>query len=246
MLAAFSAGRSSALVVDVAHSGAHMRRSRPPAAGAPARTLTWRRRRAGTVVSAVHDGYALTKTTVRSPLGGAALSRLMLGCVEAAGAAVRPRFAFKRKARDGGGFDLTDVDTAGVTSSYRLHKQLEIAADIKESVGRLAEAQFREEDYANKPSAPYELPDGNTIEVALERYRVPELLFAPGQLAALPRGAEALQLPAGAPPLKSLTDMAHECLNKRAAPQRRTSRPLSRRSHAPRAPLRRRAGATLT
>lgn len=36
--------------------------------------------------------------------------------------------------------------------------------------------------YANLATMPYELPDGNTIEVGADRYAVPELLFNPEPL----------------------------------------------------------------
>jgi hypothetical protein len=39
----------------------------------------------------VHDGYALTKGTLRTPLGGELLSEVMLHTVEAAGTGVKPR-----------------------------------------------------------------------------------------------------------------------------------------------------------
>ena len=38
--------------------------------------------RLGRAVTAVHDGFALTKSTVRSPLGGALLSRAMAASVK--------------------------------------------------------------------------------------------------------------------------------------------------------------------
>ena len=50
------------------------------------------------------------------------------------------------------------------TASYRLFKQREIAADIKEAVCRVGENAFRDSDHANTPTTPYELPDGNTLE----------------------------------------------------------------------------------
>jgi actin-like protein 6A len=144
----------------------------------------------GTVVSAVHDGYALQKAVHRSPLGGAALTDLLLRTLGANGTDVRPRFAFKRAAADGGGFTVTPVATPGVTSSFTLHKRWEVAADIKESCCRLLDVPYREEDAAGAPSAPYELPDGRAIEVGSERYKIPELLFNPSLLGSFPSAME--------------------------------------------------------
>jgi actin-like protein 6A len=55
-LTAFASGKATALVVDL---GAR-----------------------GTTVTAVHDGYALTKSSLRTPLGGDLLTEMMLKSIE--------------------------------------------------------------------------------------------------------------------------------------------------------------------
>ena len=149
-------------------------------------------------MSAVHDGYALSKAVHRSPLGGAALTDLLLRTLGANGVDVRPRYSFKRTAGAGGDFTVTPVTVAGVTPSFALHKRYEIAADIKESCCRLLDGTFREEEAAAAPSAPYELPDGRPIEVGLERYKLPELLFNPSLLGSFPSGMDTAPGGAGA------------------------------------------------
>ena len=47
-------------------------------------------------VTAVHDGYALTKSVSRAPIGGRLLSQCMLASVQAKGVVVQPPYAFKR------------------------------------------------------------------------------------------------------------------------------------------------------
>ena len=47
-------------------------------------------------VTAVQDGFALTKSTVRSPLGGQLLTRAMAASVEKRGSVIRPRLSFTR------------------------------------------------------------------------------------------------------------------------------------------------------
>ena len=164
VLSSFAVGRPTSLVVDCGASA--------------------------TVVSAVHDGYALSKALHRSPLGGAALTDLLLTSLAAGGVDVRPRFSFKRVAREGGTFSVTPVASPGATPSFTLFKRAEIAADIKESCCRLLDGAFRAEDAAAAPSAPYELPDGTPIEVGAERYKLPELLFNPSLLSTFPAPME--------------------------------------------------------
>ena len=47
-------------------------------------------------VAAVHDGYLLTKSIVRAPIGGQLLSQCMLQSAQAKGTVVQPAYSFKR------------------------------------------------------------------------------------------------------------------------------------------------------
>jgi actin-like protein 6A len=55
---------------------------------------------------------------MRTPLGGELLSEVMLHSVEASGATVKPRYAFKRKSVGADKWDVTDVACANTTASY--------------------------------------------------------------------------------------------------------------------------------
>lgn len=141
VLASFASGRATSLVIDCGGSG--------------------------TTVAAVHDGYAMQKAVTRSPLGGDAITNILLKYLEKTkGVPVRPRYEFKRKPKgDGESFDVLDVDCPNTSAGYRLFKQREIAADLKETVFRLSDSTYSEEDNQNIPAVTYELPDGNTIDV---------------------------------------------------------------------------------
>ena len=47
-------------------------------------------------MAAVHDGYLLTKSIVRAPVGGQLLSHCMLQSAQAKGTVVQPAYSFKR------------------------------------------------------------------------------------------------------------------------------------------------------
>lgn len=47
-------------------------------------------------MTAVHDGYALERSTVRAPLGGTLLSRAMSASIQKKGVLIRPRLSFQR------------------------------------------------------------------------------------------------------------------------------------------------------
>jgi actin-like protein 6A len=61
-------------------------------------------------VAAVQDGYVLQKSITRSPMGGELLSRCMLSSVEARGAKVVPRHAFKRVEKAPGQWEVRPRD----------------------------------------------------------------------------------------------------------------------------------------
>ena len=57
-------------------------------------------------VAAVHDGYVLQKSVVRTPVGGSVLSQCMLASVAAKGITVDPTFAFRRREKTPGQFEV--------------------------------------------------------------------------------------------------------------------------------------------
>jgi len=81
-----------------------------------------------------------------------------------------------------GAFEVLLRDTPNTSDSYRLFQTKNIIRDIKETVCRVSDSQFSEEANANMPSVPYELPDGHSIDLGTERYKIPELIFNPSSL----------------------------------------------------------------
>ena len=191
VLTAFASGRATALVVDCGAGG--------------------------TAVSAVHDGYALRQSATRSKLGGDAITDIVLKYLEKTkNTPVKPRYEFKRKLKgDGESFDVTAVKCPHTTAGYRLFKQREIAADLKETVCRLSDRTYDEEENRNIPAVAYELPDGNVIDVGSERFKIPELLFQPELVSDLGLGAAAPDLSGpGGSPAKGLPQLILENINK--------------------------------
>ncbi|GJN30050.1 hypothetical protein PR202_gb18325 [Eleusine coracana subsp. coracana] len=113
-----------------------------------------------TVVSAVHDGFVLQK--------------------------IRPRYSFKKKEISPGEYKIVDLDLPNTTESYKLYCMRAIVSDIKESVCRVPDTAFDEVAYANVPTTSYELPDGQTIEVGADRFKIPDILFNPSLSQTIP------------------------------------------------------------
>ncbi|KAL3699170.1 hypothetical protein R1sor_017192 [Riccia sorocarpa] len=160
VLTSFASGRATSLVVDCGGGS--------------------------TTVAAVHDGYVLQKAIVRSPIGGEFLTDCMLKTLESRGITMRPRYSFKRKEIRPGEFELQVLDFPNTTESYKLYMQRAVAADVKESVCRVPDVLFEESAYANIPTTPYELPDGQTIEVGADRFKIPDLMFNPSLVQTVP------------------------------------------------------------
>ncbi|KAK8545087.1 hypothetical protein V6N12_025937 [Hibiscus sabdariffa] len=139
-----------------------------------------------TTVAPVHDGYVLQKAVSSSPIGGEFLTDCLMRSLERKGIVIKPRYSFKRKEIQPGVFQTVDVDLPLTTESYKLYSQRVIASDIKECVCRAPDAPYDESSYSNIPMTPYELPDGQTIEIGADRFKIPDILFNPSLAQTIP------------------------------------------------------------
>ncbi|XP_042017131.1 actin-related protein 4-like isoform X1 [Salvia splendens] len=153
VLTSFASGRATSLVVDCGGGS--------------------------TTVVPVHDGYVLQKAVSTSPIGGDFLSDCLLKSLESKGLSIKPRYAFKRKEVRPGEFQIVDLDLPNTTESYKLYSQRVIVSDIKECVCRAPDTPYDDTSYSNIPMTPYELPDGQTIEIGADRFKIPDILFNP-------------------------------------------------------------------
>ncbi|PIM99716.1 hypothetical protein CDL12_27787 [Handroanthus impetiginosus] len=110
----------------------------------------------------------------------------MLKSLEQKGISIKPRYAFKRKEIRTGEFQVVNLDFPNTTESYKLYSQRVIVDDIKECVCRMPDTPFDEASYSNIPTTAYELPDGQTIEIGADRFKIPDLLFNPSLVQSIP------------------------------------------------------------
>ena len=153
VLTAFSAGRSTACVVE---SGA-----------------------GHTTVSPIHDGYVVTKGVRRSQMGGQKLDELLEKTLlqQEPNRTLAPAYLFNRKVDNDGQLMITPCSYPLTHPSYHSFMLNELLRDMKETLCRLGESAF---DSSQKfPTVAYELPDGNMIEIGNERFTVPEHIFNP-------------------------------------------------------------------
>lgn len=130
-------------------------------------------------VSAVHDGYVLKKSIIKSPIGGHILTKCMQHTIEDKGITIKPRYSFK-KVDSGGVISIEDVDCSKITDSFRAYHVDAICQDAKHAVCRqLSDNPFNPDENANIPNVTYELPDGQEIHIGPQRFSIPELLFNP-------------------------------------------------------------------
>ncbi|KAK3008826.1 hypothetical protein RJ639_014400, partial [Escallonia herrerae] len=114
-----------------------------------------------TTIAPVQDGYVLQKAVATSPIGGEFLTDCLIKSLESKG------------------LTTVDLDFPDTTESYKLYSQRVIASDIKECVCRAPDTPYDESSYSNIPMTPYELPDGQTIEIGADRFKIPDVLFNP-------------------------------------------------------------------
>lgn len=185
VLTSFASGRATSLVVD---SGG-----------------------GSTTVAPVHDGYVLQRAVATSPIGGEFLTECLLRSLESKGITIKPRYSFKRKEIQPGEFQIVDLDFPNTTESYKLYCQKVVASDIKECVCRAPDTPYDDKSYSNIPMTPYELPDGQTIEIGADRFKTPDILFNPPLAQTIP-GMENFAETASS--VRGLPQMVIESINK--------------------------------
>ncbi|KAK1303159.1 Actin-related protein 4 [Acorus calamus] len=151
------------------------------------------------------------QAVVTSPIGGEFLTDCMMKSLQSKGIIFRPIYSFKRKEIQPGIFQTIDLDFPNTTESYKLYSQRVIAGDIKECVCRAPDTPYDESSYAHIPMTPYELPDGQTIEIGADRFKVPDVLFNPSLALTIP-GMESFA--DSAPSVRGLPQMVIESINK--------------------------------
>ncbi|XP_020221948.1 actin-related protein 4 isoform X1 [Cajanus cajan] len=185
VLTSFASGRATSLVVD---SGG-----------------------GSTTVVPVLDGYVLQKAVITSPIGGEFLTDCLMKSLEGKGITIRPRYSFKKKEIRLGSLQTVDLDFPHTTESYKLYSQRVIASDIKECVCRTPDSPYDESAYSNIPMTPYELPDGQIIEVGSDRFKIPDILFNPSLVQTIPGMESFAEI---APSIRGLPKMIIESINK--------------------------------
>lgn len=154
VLAAFSVGKSSALVLDIG----------------------------GGKTSAVPvlDGYVLNKGLKHTKVSAATIDALLEQAVFTdKNRELVPRYCLKRQVKNDGTIKATPVDLKNTSPSYHALMKQFFLEDLKSVVCRISETNFDPRLHANIPQVQYELPDGKVIEVGTERFSVPEELFRP-------------------------------------------------------------------
>ncbi|KAH1033592.1 hypothetical protein J1N35_045766 [Gossypium stocksii] len=164
-----------------------------------------------TTVAPVHDGYVLQKAVSSSPIGGEFLTECLMKSLESKGIVIKPRYSFKRKEIQPGVFQTVDVDFPHTTESYKLYSQRVIASDIKECVCRAPDTPYDESAYSNIPMTPYELPDGQTIEIGADRFKIPDILFNPPLAQTIPGMDNFAEI---SPSVRGLPQMVIESINR--------------------------------
>ena len=171
VLSAFAAGRSTALICE---SGAGV-----------------------TTVAPVHEGYVLNKGVRRTKVAGNTLDgiaqRLFFPSqsqpTSLSESRPAPLYSIQRAYAASGAVVSSVVVPPHTTASFHAFAQAELVRDVKETACRLSETPF-DVNGPKLPTVPYELPDGQTLEVGNERFVVPEHLFQPTLQPALAQYAE--------------------------------------------------------
>ncbi len=158
VLTAFASGRGTALVLDVGGGV--------------------------TSATAVHDGYALTRSVRRHAFAGDTITELVARSVQLRSPTppLLPLYSLRRTEVGPGEFKCTPIDAPGTHPAFHRYHLLQLFRDVKESACRCAMLAPTAATPLDASRWDVELPDRTTLDVAWERMHVPELLFEPALL----------------------------------------------------------------
>jgi len=163
VLAAFSAGKHTGLIVDLGGTGV--------------------------TVSPVFDGYVVKQACANQRLlGGDALTgqcRAMLeenGLTEYALGALQLEIAGKQAVELGAAPVFERKNVPGISASMRAFQERRLCEDFKESILQVNEVSLASEaDVAMRPPKYYEFPSGFNRNFGFDRFRLGEFLFQPNK-----------------------------------------------------------------
>ncbi|EGG15008.1 actin-like protein 6A [Cavenderia fasciculata] len=157
-----------------------------------------------TTIVPVHDGYAIKNAVVKSNLAGNKLTEEYYRILSEKQIKILPYNLIKKQEIKPGEYSVTPIDMPDLTESFKKYHTLETIRDAKESAFRVS-TSFLGEDISTVATVPYELPDGNLLEVGSDRFHIPELIFNPIPLNDLEKPAT---------PYQSLQKMIYESVEK--------------------------------
>lgn len=157
--AAFSAGRYSALVLDI---------------GADAMRIT-----------PVHDGYVVLSGVQEQALAGRFLTtqchEMLKPTIKGRTLDILPFEIQSKEAVELGAEPQVILKSfpSVLTPSFRTYHQSSLVSDFKASICQVPDSPFNERELALRPPLYYEFPDGFNAAFGIERFRIGELLFQP-------------------------------------------------------------------
>ncbi|KAJ3415775.1 Actin-like 6A [Chytridiales sp. JEL 0842] len=154
-LAAFAAGRPTALVVE---SGGDM-----------------------TSVVPVHDGFVLKKGICKQQLAGNDVSAYAEATLKSLGVDIVPHYKVTRKTAVDAGSPSAAVlaECPNTHPSFHAAGVERVLSEFKETICNVAEHGYSEPHLASRPAKAFEFPDGYNNSFGIERFRIPEIMFNP-------------------------------------------------------------------
>jgi len=132
-----------------------------------------------TSVVPIYDGYALQQAIVKTNIGGDKLDKelLRLLSVKYPKTPIVPSYQINKRDIGGGKYKVAFQDFPLTHPSYKNYMINNVVADIRHSICQVHEGPF-DAYHTTVLSQSYEFPDGNIIELGIERLSVPDILFS--------------------------------------------------------------------
>eukprot|EP00638_Chattonella_subsalsa_P020250 CAMPEP_0117884676 /NCGR_PEP_ID=MMETSP0950-20121206/19065_1 /TAXON_ID=44440 /ORGANISM="Chattonella subsalsa, Strain CCMP2191" /LENGTH=431 /DNA_ID=CAMNT_0005741175 /DNA_START=11 /DNA_END=1306 /DNA_ORIENTATION=- len=130
-----------------------------------------------TTITPVSDGWVESKGIVKSLIAGNTVNKYLHYILEKKGQNFTPKYSRRKKVRINE-TGKSKESISQVHSSYNDFLVNEALKDAKESLGRMSDSPVDKSDprFTNIPKLIYELPDGTSLSIGVERFEVAELM----------------------------------------------------------------------
>jgi len=130
----------------------------------------------------IWEGWTVSSAVLRKDLGGEMVTQELMRLLQERQVPVHPSYTISKhpilpSPDSPPQFSIEYMDFPQTHPSFQQFSLLSTLRTIKETRFEVSSEVFLDEDYQSKPAASYIMPDGSTLDLGNERFKLQEVLF---------------------------------------------------------------------